>query len=181
MIRTRVGYAGGTFQNPTYRRIGDHMETIQIDYDPERVSYDKLLEVFFSGHDPTWPSPVRQYASAIFFHDEDQEKLALEALDKAGKGTGKKVSTQLLPYAGFTRAEDYHQKYYLRSVPGVAALYDGQFRDQDAFTDSTAVARVNGYIGGNGTVEQLEKEKEELGITDEAIEALKWILRKAGK
>jgi peptide methionine sulfoxide reductase MsrA len=157
------------------------METIQIDYDPEKITYSQLLQVFFSSHNPTWPSPIRQYASAVMVHDEEQERLATEAIKDASERYGKKISTQLLPYAGFTRAEDYHQKYYLRNTVALMNQYKNRFPSEESFTDSTAVARVNGYIGGNGTKEQLEREKEELGVSGEAVEALKGILVKAGK
>jgi len=167
--------------NPTYRRIGDHMETIQIDYDPANISYSQLLREFFGGHNPAWGSPVRQYASAIFYHDREQEELAKEALAETSRKHGRKISTELLPYEGFTRAEDYHQKYYLRNTRALMDQYKGRFLSEQAFTDSTAVARVNGYIGGNGTVLQLEKEGSDLGISEEGIEALRKILGNKGK
>lgn len=157
------------------------METIQIDYDPEKISYTNLLQVFFSSHNPTWPSPIRQYASAIFFHDEEQEHLAKGTMKDVGEKYGKKISTELVSYTGFTRAEDYHQKYYLRNTRALMDQYKDRFPNEDTFTDSTAVARVNGYIGGNGSTEQLERENAELGINEEAVEALKEILIKAGK
>ena len=157
------------------------METIQIDYDPEKISYTNLLQVFFSSHNPTWPSPIRQYASAIMVHDKEQEHLAKEAMKDAGGIFGKKISTELVSYTGFTRAEDYHQKYYLRNTRAFMDQYKDRFPNEDTFTDSTAVARVNGYIGGNGSTDQLERENAELGINEEAVEALKEILIKAGK
>jgi len=157
------------------------METIQIDYDPEKISYAKLLQLFFSSHNPTWPSPIRQYASAVMVHDEEQERVAKEAMVEARERYGKKISTELLPYTGFTRAEDYHQKYYLRNTAVLMDQYKGRFPNEAAFTDSTAIARVNGYIGGNGTTEQLEREESELGISTAAAEALREILVKAGK
>jgi len=158
------------------------METIQIDYDPEKITYSQLLQVFFSNHNPTWPSPIRQYASAVMVHDEEQERLAKEAIEGAGGIFGKKVSTELLPYTGFTRAEDYHQKYYLRNTNALMDQYKGRFPNENSFTDSTAVARVNGYIGGNGTTEQLEEELPQLGLSDEAAEALRsFVLKRAGR
>ena len=157
------------------------METIQIDYDPEKISYAKLLQLFFSSHNPTWPSPIRQYASAVMVHDEEQERVAKEAMEEARERYGKKISTELLPYTGFTRAEDYHQKYYLRNTAALMDLYKGRFPNEAAFTDSTAVARVNGYIGGNGTTEQLGREESDLSISTAAAEALREILRKKGK
>ena len=181
VVKTRVGYAGGKKESPTYRRIGDHMETIQIDYDPEVVSYQRLLEVFFGSHDPTWPSPIRQYASAIFTHDDEQARVAKEAFEKADNKSRRSVTTELLPYSGFTRAEDYHQKYYLRNTPLLASQYEKRFPNQDLFTDSTAVARVNGYLGGNGSFEQLEKELPELGLSSEAAVALRAFVAKRAK
>jgi peptide methionine sulfoxide reductase MsrA len=158
------------------------METIQIDYDPELVSYERLLELFFGSHDTTWPSPIRQYASAIFTHNDEQVRLAGEARDKANTKSKRAVTTELLPFTSFTRAEDYHQKYYLRNTPLLASQYEERFPNQDQFTDSTAVARVNGYLGGNGSLAQLEEELPELGLSAEAAEALRsFVLKRAGR
>ncbi len=157
------------------------METIQIDYDPEKVTYFELLQVFLTGHNPARSSSIRQYASAVFYHDEWQEQLAREAIEGASRIMGEKVTTELLPYSGFTRAEDYHQKYYLRSTRTLLDQFEKRFPSEDAFTDSTAAARINGYIGGNGTIEQLEREKDLLGISKEAVETLRGVLRRSGK
>ncbi len=182
VLKTRVGYAGGNKPSPTYRRIGDHMETIQIEYDPDQVSYGQLLDVFFDSHDPTWPSPIRQYASAIFTHDDDQARLAKEVLQRTGSKSRRPVTTELLIYSGFTRAEDYHQKYYLRNTSLLASQYEDRFPSSDGFTDSTAVARVNGYMGGHGTLEQLERELPELGLSSEAAAALRaFVAKQAGR
>lgn len=124
---------------------------------------------------------MRQYASAIFYHDEEQERDARHAMEEAAARYGRKLSTELVPYSGFTRAEDYHQKYYLRNTRSVMKQYKGLFPTEDAFTDSTTVARVNGYLGGNGTTRQLEKEAPELGLNENAIDALRDLLRKRGK
>jgi len=79
------------------------METIQVDYDPEIINYAELLELFLSSHDPTWPSPIRQYASAVMVHDKEQEELARVAIANYGKKRGQSLSTLILPYTGFTR------------------------------------------------------------------------------
>ena len=178
MVKTRVGYAGGTRENPTYRRIGDHMETVQIEYDPDRISYQELLEVFFSSHNPAHRSYARQYASAILYHDSGQKKLAEEAMKRAERIRRKKIVTELLPYTGFTRAENYHQKYYLRNQENLHKFYRAIYPDPLRFTDSTAVARVNGYLGGNGSREQFEREAPGLGLTDVEIRALKKLIWK---
>ena len=75
-MRTRVGYSGGTKENPTYHDLGDHTETVQIDYDPTRVSYDKLLEIFWKSHNPRYQSRSRQYMIAVFYQDAEQKKRA---------------------------------------------------------------------------------------------------------
>jgi peptide-methionine (S)-S-oxide reductase len=181
VVRTRVGYAGGTTPNPTYRRIGDHMETLQIEYDPDRITYQALLEIFFSSHNPAQRSFTRQYASAIFYHDDEQRRLALNAIDKAGETYGRRITTELVPYSGFTRAEDYHQKYYLRNQESLEKRYEAIYPDPARFTDSTATARVNGYLGGNGSREQFEREAPGLGLTDAQIGALRVLVRKGGR
>ena len=114
MIRTRVGYAGGTEPNPTYRNVGSHSETIQIDFDPEIVSYDELLDVFWAAN-AAYLSPFsRQYNSIIFYHDEEQKLMAEESYQKRLEGRSNTVLTEIIPYKEFTLAELYHQKYYLQ-------------------------------------------------------------------
>ena len=76
MIRTHVGYTGGTTENPTYHNLDGHTEAVQIEYDPSRISYQELLDVFWGGHNPTQPAWSRQYASIVFYHDEEQKRLA---------------------------------------------------------------------------------------------------------
>jgi peptide-methionine (S)-S-oxide reductase len=118
-----VGYAGGHTPNPTYRQVctdtTGHAEVVQVTYDPAKVSYDRLLDVFFANHDPTTfnrqgPDEGTQYRSVIFPHDAAQEAKARakkEALAKAGKFK-RPIVTTIEPYTGFNRAEEYHQRYF---------------------------------------------------------------------
>ena len=156
MVRTRVGYAGGTKEDPTYRSLGNHSETIQIDYDPTQISYDELLNVFWDSHNPTAQSWSRQYASIVFYHNREQEQLALETKALQESSLGREIHTEIRPASGFYMAEAYHQKYYLRS----ASAFWREFRDifplEETLVNSTATARVNGYLGGNGTLEDLQ-------------------------
>lgn len=94
---------------------------------------------------------------------------------------GQKVTTWLLPYDGFTRAENYHQKYYLRNRKDLEKHYESIYPDPALFTDSTAVARVNGYLGGYGTLEQFEREAPDLGLTEGQLQVLRKVIRKKGK
>ena len=78
MVRTRVGYAGGLKENPSYYGLGDHSETIQIDYAPTRISYQELLDVFWSSHNPQQRPWSTQYKSMILYHTDEQKRLAME-------------------------------------------------------------------------------------------------------
>jgi peptide-methionine (S)-S-oxide reductase len=122
VLSTRVGYIGGHTQKPTYREVctdtTGHAEAVEVDYDPQKISYDKLLNVFWENHDPTQlnrqgPDWGKQYRSAIFFHSPEQEveaKASKEALEKAHRYS-KPVVTQIVPAVEFYEAEDYHQQY----------------------------------------------------------------------
>ena len=122
---TMVGYTGGRLENPTYEDVctgqTGHAEAIQVEYDPPVVSYDEILEVFWSSHDPTTlnrqgPDVGEQYRSAIFFHSAEQEAAARaskERLQNSGMYE-KNVVTQIVPASQFYKAEEYHQKYYAK-------------------------------------------------------------------
>lgn len=119
---TMVGYTGGTTENPTYEQVcrskTGHAEAVQVTYDPTKVTYEQLLDVFWKNHDPTQvdrqgPDYGTQYRSVIFYHTPQQQKIALESknkLDKSGKYS-KPIATQIVPAVEFYKAEDYHQKY----------------------------------------------------------------------
>lgn len=122
---TMVGYTGGDYPNPTYNDVCSdttgHAEAVQIEFDPNVVSYDKLLDVFWSIHDPTTlnrqgPDVGAQYRSMILYHSPEQEEIAelsKERLDKSGKFK-RKIVTEILPAPIFYKAEEYHQKYYMK-------------------------------------------------------------------
>jgi peptide-methionine (S)-S-oxide reductase len=124
-VSTQVGYAGGSVPNPNYQLVCSdttgHAEAVEVEYDPEQVTYESLLDLFWRLHDPTTPNrqgPNRgsQYRSVVFFHTPEQERAAQEAkakLDASGKYR-RKVVTEIVPAGAFWRAEEYHQKYYER-------------------------------------------------------------------
>jgi peptide-methionine (S)-S-oxide reductase len=125
VVDVAVGYAGGTVPKPNYRTVCSgktgHAEVVQVEYDPARVSFEQLLEVFWQIHDPTTlnrqgPDFGTQSRSIIFYSDEHERKAAEESkrrLDESGK-LGRPVVTQIVPAAEFYRAEEYHQRYYER-------------------------------------------------------------------
>ena len=120
---TKVGYTGGNLANPTYEEVctdrTGHAEAVEVDYDPNEISYKELLDVFWNNHDPTslnrqGPDVGIQYRSSIFFHDENQKQTAeksKENLDSSGKFS-KKIVTEISPAPEFFKAEEYHQKYF---------------------------------------------------------------------
>jgi peptide-methionine (S)-S-oxide reductase len=119
---TAVGFEGGTMDNPTYKDVctdaTGHAEVVEIDFDPEKVSYQELLDLFFELHDPTQlnrqgPDWGTQYRSAVFFHSPEQEAAAKETIARltAEKRFAKPIVTQVVPAQRFWRAEEYHQKY----------------------------------------------------------------------
>lgn len=122
VIDTTVGYTGGTAENPSYRQVCSHTtghaEAVEVEYDPDVISYDRLLEVFWAVHDPTSLNRQGldvgdQYRSAIFHHDEDQRAAAVaakDALEQSGRYR-RPIVTQIVPAARFWPAEDYHQRY----------------------------------------------------------------------
>jgi peptide-methionine (S)-S-oxide reductase len=172
VIRTRVGYTGGVTENPTYHNLGDHTETVQLEYDPTRILYQELLEVFWAGHNPDRPAWSRQYASIIFYHDEEQRRLAEASKRKYEVQCDCRVYTEIVPAATFYLAEDYHQKYWLRQSPTFMDEFTAIYSDPADFVNSTAAARVNGYLGGYGTLANLQAEIDDLGLPPEAQEAL---------
>ena len=122
VLETAVGYEGGSVANPTYRDVctdeTGHAEVVQATFDPARVSYDRLLDVFWESHDPTQrnrqgPDVGTQYRSAIFFHSDAQRDAAAASKERlAASGRFRKpIVTEIVPASTFWRAEDYHQQY----------------------------------------------------------------------
>jgi methionine-S-sulfoxide reductase len=172
VIRTRVGYAGGEKVDPTYRSLGGHSETIQIDYDPSIISYAELLDVYWDSHSPTSRPWSQQYASIIFYHDEDQKQLAVETSKREADRLGEQVFTDIVPFSGFSLAEDYHQKYRLQQVPVLFDELRALYPDHSEFVDSTVAARLNGYAGGYGTLEALRAEIGDMGLPPPTVDRL---------
>jgi len=123
---TVVGYTGGWFKNPTYRDVctgkTGHAEAIQVQFDPNEVSYEDLVGVFWAIHNPTTknrqgPDIGSQYRSMIAYHTPEQglaAKKSKEDLENSGKLNGRRIVTEILPASPFYKAEQYHQKYYQR-------------------------------------------------------------------
>ncbi len=122
VIDAAVGYAGGHTENPTYKEVctdrTGHAEVVQVEYDPAKVSYAQLLDVFWATHDPTQvnrqgPDYGTQYRTVIFYHDDEQKaeaEASKQFLDQSGR-FARPIATQIVPAGPFYRAEEYHQRY----------------------------------------------------------------------
>ena len=159
-------------RHPTYRDLGDHTETVQVDYDPAVITYRELLDVFWTGHDPMRGSWSRQYASIIFYHTEEQRKLAEETKALMMRNLHGTVYTEIVPYSGFTFAENYHQKHSLQQYPEFMEELRRIYPSPGDFVASTAAARLNGYLGGEGSCEALIQDLDSLGLSPAGKQAL---------
>ncbi|MDQ2072779.1 peptide-methionine (S)-S-oxide reductase MsrA [Haloarcula sp. NS06] len=167
VVRTRVGYAGGTEPDPSYYSLGDHTEVVQVEYDPDVVSYEALLDVFWANHAPFSAPLKRQYRGVVLAHDDQQRETARRARDDLESQTGKTVETAIESLDQFYLAEDYHQKYELRSTPVVADELEDTYGD--AFVDSMVAARLNGFVAGHGEDDDREALFAELDISPAAL------------
>lgn len=129
VISTQVGYTGGTLEHPTYQQVCSdttgHAEAVEVTFDPAVISYEQLLKIFWQAHDPTQlnrqgPDVGSQYRSAIFYHSEEQHRLAevsRDNLDQSGRYQ-RSIATEIVPAALFWRAEEYHQQYHRKNGGG---------------------------------------------------------------
>ncbi|MFO7706596.1 MAG: peptide-methionine (R)-S-oxide reductase MsrB [Desulfobacterales bacterium] len=162
VIEVLSGFTGGTQQNPTYEEVvaggTGHYEAVQVVFDPKKISYARLLDIFWRHVDPTDPGGQfvdrgPQYRTAIFYHDEEQKRLAEESkkqLERSGRFK-KPVVTELLPAGAFYAAEDYHQDYYKKSSLRYSLYRQGSGRDQFirqawATADTPAPGPAAGYV-----------------------------------
>ena len=139
VVSTTSGYTGGQVRNPSYEQVSSggtgHAEAVEIVYDPSKVSYSKLLEVFWHNIDPLTANRQfcdagDQYRSAIFFHDAEQKRLAEQTKAAVEKELGQKVVTQIVPAGAYYPAEEYHQDYYEKNPVRYKFYRNGCGRDR---------------------------------------------------
>lgn len=148
VVRTRVGYAGGSPTHvPSYHNMGDYTESIQIDFDATKITYGKLLDLFFSCHDFSNQCST-QYASCIFYHNDEQKQQAQASAAKQVVPVG----TRIEKMGKFFAAEDYHQKYYLQGDAQLRQVVKGMSKQQ--LTESPLCCKLNAIAGGIDKVVQ---------------------------
>ncbi|RKD88910.1 peptide-methionine (S)-S-oxide reductase [Halopiger aswanensis] len=148
VVRTRVGYAGGTTPEPSYDAMGDHTEVVQLKYDPDQLSFGDLLEWAFAEHHPYKQPKKRQYQHIVFTETADQRDqlqtyLANAELDR------EEIETRLEPLEDFHVAEEYHQKFQLRGKRWITEAFDGAGYDATAVRESPAAAKLNAHAAGH--------------------------------
>ncbi|GIO32575.1 MULTISPECIES: peptide-methionine (S)-S-oxide reductase MsrA [Paenibacillus] len=163
VVRTRTGYAGGTSSEPTYRRMGDHTETVEVDFDPAVLSYEDLLNVFWDHHRPENINGYkgRQYQSMLLYRSLEQKEMIGRVLQKRGAAGKGEPATEIHRFAVFYAAEERHQKYYLKrhshAVERLLTLYPS-IAEMDR---STLAARLNGlakgYANRSGVLEEINR------------------------
>jgi peptide-methionine (S)-S-oxide reductase len=139
VISTTSGYIGGNVANPTYEQVSSgvtgHAEAVEIRYDPSKISYAKLLDVFWRNIDPTaknrqFCDEGSQYRSAIFHHDDEQKAAAVESKERLAKEKGWRIETEIVKASRFYPAEEYHQDYYLKNPIRYKYYRNGCGRDK---------------------------------------------------
>lgn len=164
VLRTTVGYAGGSSELPTYRKMGDHTEVLEIDYDPTVISFKDLLDLFWNNHEYGLTTPMkRQYASLILYHDDDQRLIAeASKLEEQERRAPEVIATGIAPKENFYAAEAYHQKYRLQGHKDLAASLN---LNPQLLQSSYVATKLNGYLAGVGGIEQFKSEVDTMGLT----------------
>ncbi|WP_410771219.1 peptide-methionine (S)-S-oxide reductase MsrA [Fontibacillus sp. BL9] len=162
VIRTRTGYAGGSTEKPEYRRMGDHSETVQVDYDPGQISYEQILKVFWDNHNPVNINGYkgRQYLSLLLFHNREQELAIQKLISQRIENGHNEPDTEIAPYTAFYPAEERHQKYYLKRFPDAIDKLRQLYPGSHDLESSTIAARLNGLAKGYTSMERIKCELE---------------------
>lgn len=179
VVRTRVGYAGGKTPRPTYEALGRHVETVQVEHDPARLPFRRILDLFGEWHDPTREPRKRQYASVIFWANDEQRRTGHEWVRARGRDDGRAPRTKLEPLDRFWLAEAYHQKYRLRHHDVLLAPFRDRYSGRQ-FVASTVAARLNGFVSGHGDPDLLERELPLYGLPGAAADRLLRRVRNRG-
>lgn len=167
---------------PTYKQIGDHTETVEIDFNPAIISYGEILELFWKGHHPNRKNyKGRQYMSLLLYHDKQQKNAIEQKKTALEKELHKEIQTEVSTYRGFTLAEERHQKYFLKRYPDAIKQLTELYPSFTAFNDATLTARLNSFVRGLGTMAGIKNEisqwpvsRQEKEILLESVRRIRW-------
>ncbi|MFS0836465.1 peptide-methionine (S)-S-oxide reductase MsrA [Paenibacillus sp. 1P03SA] len=162
VIRTKTGYAGGTAERPTYRDMGDHTETVELDFDPAVITFEDILDVFWDHHNPMNINGYkgRQYLSLILYHNAEQREAVQTVISRRKKqGSSRaETETEVALYSVFYPAEERHQKYYLKRFPDALDKLGTLYPSHRELVSSTLAARLNGLAKGYTSLERVAGE-----------------------
>uniref|UniRef100_A0AC34RKC3 Peptide-methionine (S)-S-oxide reductase n=2 Tax=Panagrolaimus sp. JU765 TaxID=591449 RepID=A0AC34RKC3_9BILA len=175
VVKTRVGYAGGTAPKPTYQNIQDYTEVIEATFDDQKISYQDLLDYFWTHHDPT-DHRKKQYRSAILYSDDEQKTLAEASFNKV-KAAKPSIETYVQKLDHFYVAEDYHQKYWLRCQP---RIFNALNLTDEQVIDSPLAAKMNAFMAGYDNFDVLQQLKKEYNLDDGLVKAVEDIAKRGG-
>jgi hypothetical protein len=139
---------------------------LQVDYDPSQISFERLLEEFWSSPNSCERSGIRQYMSVIFYHNEEQHQAALASRQRESAKRSQGIATPIVPAEAFTVAEDYHQKFYLRQCSPLAREVSARYASARDFMNSTIAMKLNAYLAGHGTRKMLDSEISSFGLSE---------------
>jgi len=148
---------------------------VKTEYDPSVISYEQLLNAFWSGHYPEYMAISQQYRSAVFYVNDAQKKTAVKSMQEQEALSGHKLYTSIEMLREFYVAEDYHQKYYLRNTNGLRGEMYAIYPDGQDLMNSTVAARINGYAAGYGNLDTLESQIDQFGLSEDGKEILRQI------
>jgi peptide-methionine (S)-S-oxide reductase len=181
--RTRVGYAGGTTEAPTYREMGDHTETVEVVFDPRKLTLQELLTIFWSNHNPSNINEYkgRQYQSLLLYRNEEQRLRMEKTLEDRALAEGMKPDTEIAPLKQFHEGESRHQKYYLKRYPDALEKLSAWYPTEEELIASTLAARLNGLAKGYTNLSRIIDEVRSWPIPDEEqqrvielVRGIKW-------
>ena len=152
--------------------MGDHTEAMQVDFDPQQISYEDIASLFWKTHNPCAAPYSRQYMSAIWYHDGQQQEFVQGLLAAANERFAGGVTTPVEPLHVFYLAEDYHQKYRLQSKGGLMKVFQTMYPRFEDFNNSTSAARLNAFAAGNGTKRLFEEEVDQYGFPRAELESV---------
>jgi peptide-methionine (S)-S-oxide reductase len=171
-VRTRVGYAGGEKENPTYRSLGNHTETFQVDFDPTVITFGELVTMFWESHNPCAAGGSTQYKKIVFYHSPEQQATIEKTRLAIEEQRGEPVRTEIRKAPTFWNAEDYHQKYRLRNRKNLMAIFDEIYPDGASFRDATLTMRANAFLAQKFSREAMRAAILDADISDEQKERL---------
>lgn len=166
---TQVGFSGGTTPDPSYSAIGDHVETVEVSYDPQKVTYSQLLDYFWRHHNAHAKPIFRQYASAVFTLEPAQTQVAKQLRDAKRSAQGEPLLTAVRPLQKFYPAEMSHQKYYLQQD---SELLGRLPRQGEQRLNTRLACKLNALLGSGGDQAALQSSLIELGLSNSTLDAL---------